>query len=325
MGRLYKFSLPHTILLFAFVFLFLGPIPVFSAFGDCSSGYEFQRMSGVGCVQKNCYDVPNAHLSYEGYCICGSAGSIAENPNDPNKRCTKPHEDPSCPDCVYACVHNNEECPGDPSIVKPTPLPTTTPQPKNEEKMNREQERIFNQLNQFPLNDSPVKVMTAGISWQGVKNIFRRGFGATMEVVNFGLTKVSDYQLIQDKDDTTAGWSGTLVAPDGDWADVKFYEGSLDFDWENKRFAAEFNLVSVKDRPGRKSFIDGFSIGVGPGAVNPHDGNYSVPGTPVSPNVNFDNIKEYFGEKWDGTKSWWNENIPWPLGSAGRPNVGGGE
>lgn len=79
---------------------------------DCKPGYKFNARSGVGCQQENCNDIPDAHYSYTGYCICGSSGSMYENPDDPNKECALPHDDPSCPGCVYACVHLDEPCPG---------------------------------------------------------------------------------------------------------------------------------------------------------------------------------------------------------------------
>lgn len=90
--------------------------PPASADSRCPAGYRWDRMSGVGCVQINCATsiVPFAHWSYTGDCVCGSAGSINENKDDPNKRCTRPHEFTACPDCVYACVHNSEPCPPQP-------------------------------------------------------------------------------------------------------------------------------------------------------------------------------------------------------------------
>lgn len=85
---------------------------------QCPPGYHFERMSGVGCVQTNCKEgkIPSAHLSYTGQCICGSAGSIAENPSDPNKACRLPASCAPCPGCVYACVKTNEECPPIPAL-----------------------------------------------------------------------------------------------------------------------------------------------------------------------------------------------------------------
>ena len=87
-----------------------------SAEEDCGNGYEWQRMSGVGCVQIDCADYKDAHYSYTSACICGSAGSINENPNDPNTGCYRSSEDKSCPGCLYACVHLDEECPAAPGV-----------------------------------------------------------------------------------------------------------------------------------------------------------------------------------------------------------------
>jgi len=80
--------------------------------GDCKPGYEWEPRSGVGCVQKNCKDIPNAHFGYVKDCVCGSSGNIQENDKDPNKECYYPADHKSCPKCVYACVHHDEECPG---------------------------------------------------------------------------------------------------------------------------------------------------------------------------------------------------------------------
>ncbi len=81
----------------------------------CDPGYVFQRMSGVGCVQENCASIPGAHWSYEGYCVCGSSGSMFEDPNDANKECYLPRACSACPGCVYACVHFDEACLGYPA------------------------------------------------------------------------------------------------------------------------------------------------------------------------------------------------------------------
>lgn len=78
--------------------------------GKCPSGYVYRPSWGVDCVQVNCTSVANAHYSSTGHCICGSAGSIAENPKDPNKICMFSQSYSSCPSCVYACIHLEEEC-----------------------------------------------------------------------------------------------------------------------------------------------------------------------------------------------------------------------
>ncbi len=89
---------------------------------DCKNGYKFNPRSGVGCQQINCNDIPDAHYSYTGACICGSSGSINEKPTDPNKECAYPLDHQSCPGCVYACVGLNDPCPDDiPELNNPPP------------------------------------------------------------------------------------------------------------------------------------------------------------------------------------------------------------
>jgi hypothetical protein len=94
-----------------------GTSPPAASDSQCPSGYRWDRMSGVGCVQINCTSdkIANAHWGYVGDCICGSAGSIAEKPDDPNRRCTYPHTYAPCPDCVFKCVKYTEECPPPPN------------------------------------------------------------------------------------------------------------------------------------------------------------------------------------------------------------------
>jgi hypothetical protein len=93
------------------------PIFIFLSFSvlsiECNQGYEFKPRSGVGCVQIDCPDIPNAHYSYTGTCVCGSSGSINENPDDPNQECYRSRDYKDCPGCVYACVHLDERCPDD--------------------------------------------------------------------------------------------------------------------------------------------------------------------------------------------------------------------
>lgn len=74
-------------------------------------------MSGVGCVQIDCADYAHAHYSYTSACICGSAGSINENPADPNTGCYHSSDYTACPGCLYACIHADEECPQPPGEV----------------------------------------------------------------------------------------------------------------------------------------------------------------------------------------------------------------
>ncbi len=91
--------------------LFFSSSPEASAQDDCKPGYIWKPNSGVGCVQENCNDIPDAHWGYVQDCVCGSSGSIHEKDTDPNKECIYSADHESCPSCVYACVHNDEECP----------------------------------------------------------------------------------------------------------------------------------------------------------------------------------------------------------------------
>ncbi len=76
----------------------------------CTPGWEWSTKVGK-CIQSNCSSVSHAHYSYVLDCVCGSSGSIAEDPNDPNKECSYPANYGSCPGCVYACVGLQDECP----------------------------------------------------------------------------------------------------------------------------------------------------------------------------------------------------------------------
>lgn len=98
-------------------FLILGTFSVSSA-KDCGSGYTWKPKTGVGCVQTNCNDIKDAHWSYVGDCVCGSSGSINENPKDNNKECYYPQTHKACPGCVYACVGIKAECPEAPGLKK---------------------------------------------------------------------------------------------------------------------------------------------------------------------------------------------------------------
>lgn len=96
---------------------------------DCKNGYNFNRNSGVGCQQINCNEIPDAHYSYTGDCICGSAGSINEKPTDPNKSCRYSNDNTACPGCVYACVHVNDPCPNQNLNNTPEPAFATNNEP----------------------------------------------------------------------------------------------------------------------------------------------------------------------------------------------------
>lgn len=73
----------------------------------CKPGYVWQRMSGVGCVQKDCSS-SGGHYSYTKACICGL---VNPKPGDKTKSCIRPSNYIACPSCVYACVEKDTDCP----------------------------------------------------------------------------------------------------------------------------------------------------------------------------------------------------------------------
>ena len=73
----------------------------------CKPGYEWQRMSGVGCVQKDCA-ASGGHYSYTKACICGF---VNPKPGDKIKSCIRPSNYIACPSCVYACIEPDSDCP----------------------------------------------------------------------------------------------------------------------------------------------------------------------------------------------------------------------
>ena len=85
------------------------PIPVGA--NGCLPGYEPCPRCGITCIQTGCAEIESGHLDYTGHCLCGSSGSINENPEDPNHECYYPATYRSCPGCLYACVHFEDECP----------------------------------------------------------------------------------------------------------------------------------------------------------------------------------------------------------------------
>ncbi len=93
------------VLLVCFIFTFTANAK------DCKNGYNWESRSEIGCVQTNCKKIPNAHYGYVRDCVCGSSGSIKEDPKDPNKECYYDQDYKECPECVYACVGINDECP----------------------------------------------------------------------------------------------------------------------------------------------------------------------------------------------------------------------
>ncbi len=78
---------------------------------DCPTGYVWDTNT-IKCIQANCDKIADAHWSYVGDCVCGSSGSIYEDPADPNKECAYGPDHTACPRCIYACVGLDQDCPG---------------------------------------------------------------------------------------------------------------------------------------------------------------------------------------------------------------------
>ncbi|MCJ7549020.1 MAG: hypothetical protein MUQ30_04995 [Anaerolineae bacterium] len=77
---------------------------------ECPSGFVWQRMSGVGCVQENCFDIANAKLSYTSSCICLDGYRPCYELIDTSGIAC----DPFCPASqLVACVASDALCPGE--------------------------------------------------------------------------------------------------------------------------------------------------------------------------------------------------------------------
>lgn len=97
-----------SLVLGAFLQLAFGSLPALAK--ECPAGFDWQPNSGVGCVQKDCFD-RGGHWSSTQQCIC----------NDGQKPCRCPvdysgFDDEKCfPDCPFtrlvSCVPVDSECP----------------------------------------------------------------------------------------------------------------------------------------------------------------------------------------------------------------------
>ncbi len=99
--------------------------PVAAQGPQCPPGFVWQRLSGVGCVQGDCLQIPNAHLSYEGHCICNEGYVGCYEPVDyaqfDGNKCK-----PFCPASrLVQCVPKGSLCPGQVAATA-TPAPTAT-------------------------------------------------------------------------------------------------------------------------------------------------------------------------------------------------------
>ena len=89
----------------------------------CPAGFVWKRMSGVGCVQEDCFDVANAKLSYTSACICLDGYRGCYEPVDSSGLDCGPH----CPTSrLVACVDADSLCPGEEQARTPEPEPVET-------------------------------------------------------------------------------------------------------------------------------------------------------------------------------------------------------
>lgn len=114
-----KGKLAKIVLIYSLFLLLLLSI---TTANECKNGYSYSEYFHR-CVQTSCEDgVRYSHYSSTGGCVCGSSGSMFEDENDPNKECYYPSDYESCPGCIYACLHKDEECPEKFAKKEPEPL-----------------------------------------------------------------------------------------------------------------------------------------------------------------------------------------------------------
>jgi hypothetical protein len=269
-----------TLALFALVFavsFFIRPTQ--AKFGDCDPGYTFNPRSGVGCMQTNCLEVPNAKYSYEGRCICGSSGSETENPLDANKECYFPATEEGCPGCLVKCVHFNEKCPGEFGVTETSAEPSRT--------------------GYWFFEDTFSKFMSIGAD----------------------LLEAATGVKVKEDTGTDAFYRALVILPSGRSFNMRLFHNN--FVWNDKgKYGFEFNLVEITP-PGGDNWIDEWSIGIGLGSVSKDNVSHDLPGTPISPSVNFTNIKQWFSDQWDGVRGWWRDNVPWFLGGGEKSPIPG--
>ena len=258
----------------------------YAAFGDCPPGYFFDRNSGVGCKQTYCNDITNAHWSYEGRCVCGSSGSVNEDPKGPNKECFLPHDDTTCPDCIVACVHHNEKCPSE-----------------------------------FGIQEDEPEELPTGLENASFSDYVKDAFGQFVSIGADLLEAVTDIKIKETtKEDTF--YQGLVILPSGESFDMRLFHSN--FSWnETEGIAAEFNIIEIKT-PTKGAWVDGWSIGVGIGSASKDDISPPIPNTPISPGISIRNIRNWFSDEYASLSAWYRDNAPWYLGGGEPSPIGGG-
>ncbi len=104
---------------------------------ECPPGFEWQRMSGVGCVQSDCNTRPHAHWSYTRACICSSMDNIDDPEEDKySNPCYRSVDYESfdrskcgafCPSSyLEECILPDQLCPGETTTTTASTSTTTT-------------------------------------------------------------------------------------------------------------------------------------------------------------------------------------------------------
>ena len=120
---------------------------------ECPLGFEWQRMSGVGCVQSDCNSRPHAHWSYTRDCICSSMDNIDDPEEDRySKACYIPVDYESfdkekcgnfCPGSYLdKCILPTELCPGETTTTSSAP-PTSLGEPLDPEQLAAQYEQYM--------------------------------------------------------------------------------------------------------------------------------------------------------------------------------------
>lgn len=148
---------------------------------DCENGYIWDANSGVGCIQEDCNIIPNAHYSYVQDCVCGSSGSMYEDPLDSNTECYYPFDYESCPGCVYACVGADEECP---ALEKDNYVEELPPLANANTTLNTNQSVNTNSTTNINASLSTTGVTVIGRSCQDYCKTYLRGY-KNAELVSF--------------------------------------------------------------------------------------------------------------------------------------------
>lgn len=127
--------------------------------------------------------------------------------------------------------------------------------------------------------------------------------------------------IVKEDIDADAFYQSLVILPAGDSFDARLFHNNSVWN-ENGTYALEFNVLEIKPHT-RNAWIDEWSIGVGIGSVSQDGVSHDVPGTPVSPGVNFNNIQRWFSEQYTDVSSWWRDNAPWFLGGGEKSPIPG--